>query len=432
MGMKVKKSAVKELRSKTIPVSTYQYVLYYLDQAAEKIKLDPNLLKIIEEPRKATIVKLPIQMDDGSFQIFAGYRVQHSIVRGPGKGGIRYHPNVNLDEVSALAAWMTWKCAVMGIPFGGAKGGIACDPGKLSKSELERLTRRFTSEILDILGPEKDIPAPDVNTNEQIMAWMMDTYIMHTRHHTAAAVTGKPVVLGGSRGRHDATGNGVGICIRETAVKLDIDLNNCTAAIQGFGNVGSIAARSMAGMGVKIAAVSDVNGGLENKKGIDVEALIQYAKENDGTIVGFPGAKPYDKDKILEYECDILVPAALENVITGDNADKVRAKIVGEGANGPSTPEGDAIMYKKGITVIPDILCNAGGVTVSYFEWVQDRLGYFWSEETVNDRLEEHMVRALKDVFNVAAKYKCSLRIASYILAVQRVIDVLLMRGVYA
>ncbi len=432
MATKARKPKVKELRSKTIPVSTYQHVLYYLDEAAKKIKLDPNLLKIIEEPRKAIIVKLPIQMDDGSFQIFTGYRVQHSTVRGPGKGGIRYHPNVNLDEVSALSAWMTWKSAVMGIPFGGAKGGIACDPKKLSRGELERLTRRFTADILDLIGPEKDIPAPDVNTNEQIMAWIMDTYSMHSRTHAAAAVTGKPVVLGGSRGRHDATGNGVGICIRETAEKLGMDLGRCTAAIQGFGNVGSIAARSLTRMGVKVVAVSDVNGGLERKNGIDIEALIEFAGRNNGTIVGFPGAKPYNKEKILGYKCDILVPAALENVITRDNADKIRAKIVAEGANGPSTPEGDSIMYKNGVTVIPDILCNAGGVTVSYFEWVQDRLGYFWSEKAVNKRLEEHMVRAIDDVFDVAEKYKCSLRLGSYILAVQRVTDVLLMRGVYA
>lgn len=432
MGMKVKKSAVVELRSKTIPVSTYQYVLYYLDRAAEMIKLDPNLLKIIEAPRKATIVKLPIRMDDGSFRIFTGYRVQHSVVRGPGKGGIRYHPNVNLDEVSALAAWMTWKCAVMGIPFGGAKGGITCDPKQLSEGELERLTRRFTADIMDVLGPERDIPAPDVNTNEQIMAWMMDTYSMHSRNWEASVVTGKPIVMGGSRGRHDATGNGVGISIREAATKLNMDLKTCTAAVQGFGNVGSITARSLSRMGVKIVAVSDVNGGLENKKGIDIDALIQYTKGNKGTIIGFPGAKPYNKEKILGYKCDILVPAALENVITEETAGMVQARIVGEGANGPTTPEGDDIMYKNGITVIPDILCNAGGVTVSYFEWVQDRLGYFWSEQIVNERLEEHMVRAFNDVYEVSRKYKCSLRLASYILAVQRVTDVLLLRGVYA
>ena len=432
MGMKVRKTMMTELRSATIPVSTYQFVLQYLDQAAEMISLDPNLLRIIKEPRKTTIVKLPIQMDDGSFQIFTGYRVQHSTVRGQGKGGIRYHPNVNLDEVSALAAWMTWKCAVMGIPFGGAKGGITCDPKKLSRNELERLTRRYTADLLDVLGPEKDIPAPDVNTNEQIMAWIMDTFSMHSRKHESSVVTGKPIVLGGSRGRTDATGNGVGICIREAAKTLGIDLAASTAAVQGFGNVGSITARSLARMGVKVIAVSDVNGGLENKKGIDVDALIEYAHNNDGAIVGFPGAKPLDKDRILEYKCDILVPAALENVITKANAGKVRAKIVGEGANGPTTPDGDDILYRKGITVIPDILCNAGGVTVSYFEWVQDREGYFWSEKMVGDRLEEHMMRAFNDVHEVARKYKCSLRLASYILAVQRVTEVLLLRGVYA
>jgi glutamate dehydrogenase (NAD(P)+) len=421
-----------KLRSRTIPVSTYEFVLEYLDEAAEKINLDPNLLKIIKEPRKVTIVKLPIQMDDGTFQVFAGYRVQHSIVRGPGKGGIRYHPGVNLDEVKSLAAWMTWKCAVMGIPFGGAKGGITCDPKKMSQGELERLTRRYTADMIDILGPEKDIPAPDVNTNEQTMAWIMDTYCMHSRSYNSSVVTGKPVVLGGSRGRHDATGNGVGISIREAAQAIGTNLKKCTAAVQGFGNVGSIAAQSLSNMGVRITAVSDVNGAFENKDGIDIPTLIDYARSNNGTIIGFPGASTIDKETIIGYPCDILVPAALENVITADNAAEVKAKIVGEGANGPTTPDGDRILYEKGITVIPDILCNAGGVTVSYFEWVQDRLGYFWSEEDVNRRLEEHMVRAFNDVLAVAKQYQCSLRLASYILAVKRVTDVLLLRGVYA
>jgi glutamate dehydrogenase (NAD(P)+) len=421
-----------ELKSKTIPVSTYQNVLHYLDLAAEAINLDPNLLKIIETPRKVTIIHLPIQMDDGTFQVFTGYRVQHSIVRGPGKGGIRYHPNVNLDEVTALAAWMTWKCAVMGIPFGGAKGGITCDPKKLSRGELERLTRRYTADLVDVLGPEKDIPAPDVNTNEQTMAWILDTYSMHSHQHNSSVVTGKPVVLGGSRGRHDATGNGVGITIREAARVIDMKLEGCTAAIQGFGNVGSIAARSLIGMGVKVIAVSDFYGGLENKDGIDVEALINHCRGNDAGIVGFSGAAAVDKESILIYKCDILVPAALENVITSENADQIQAKIVGEGANGPTTPAAAKIMFEKDIMVVPDILCNAGGVTVSYFEWVQDRLGYFWSEEDVNNRLEEHMVRAFNDVYAVSEEYKCSLRVASYILAVKRVTDVLLLRGVYA
>ena len=420
------------LRSRTIPVSTYEFVLRHLDEAAKKIKLDPNLLRIIKEPRKITMVKLPIQMDDGTFQVFTGYRVQHSIVRGPGKGGIRYHPDVNLDEVKSLSAWMTWKCAVMGIPFGGAKGGITCNPKKMSKGELERLTRRYTADMIDVIGPEKDIPAPDVNTNEQTMAWIMDTYCMHSGNYIASVVTGKPVVLGGSRGRHDATGNGVGISVREAAKALGIELNRCTAAVQGFGNVGSIAAKSLSSMGVKIVAVSDVNGALENKKGIDIPALIDYAKKNKGSIVGFPGAAEYNANRILGYKCDILIPAALENVITKKNAAQVKAKIVGEGANGPTTPDADEIMYKNGITVIPDILCNAGGVTVSYFEWVQDRLGYFWSEEDVNHRLEEHMIRAFNDVYAVSKEFKCSLRLASYILAIKRVTDVLLLRGVYA
>ncbi|MFH1699256.1 MAG: Glu/Leu/Phe/Val dehydrogenase [Candidatus Zixiibacteriota bacterium] len=423
---------MSEPKSKTIQVSTYEYVLQYLAEAAKAIDLDPNLLKIIEEPRKVTIVNLPIQMDDGSFQIFIGYRVQHSVVRGPGKGGIRYHPNVNLDEVKSLAAWMTWKSAVMGIPFGGAKGGVTCDPQKLSPHELERLTRRYTADLIDVFGPERDIPAPDVNTNEQTMAWIMDTYCMHSGNYNSSVVTGKPVVLGGSRGRHDATGNGVGITIREAAKALGMKLKDCTAAIQGFGNVGSIAAKSLNRMGLKIVAVSDVNGGLENHNGIDIDALIKHTKQNKGSIVGFDGAAAFDKDMILEYDCDILVPAALENVITKNNARRIKARIIGEGANGPTTPDAAKILFKKGVTVIPDILCNAGGVTVSYFEWVQDRLGYFWSEEDVNNRLEEHMVRAFNDVLEVSKEFKCSLRLASYILAVRRVTEVLLLRGVYA
>ncbi|MEE9441685.1 MAG: Glu/Leu/Phe/Val dehydrogenase [candidate division Zixibacteria bacterium] len=421
-----------EPRSKTIPVSTYEYVLQYLAAAAKAINLDSNLLKIIQEPRKVTMVNLPIQMDDGSFQTFVGYRVQHSMVRGPGKGGIRYHPKVNLDEVKSLAAWMTWKCAVMGIPFGGAKGGITCDPKKMSPNELERLTRRYTADLIDVFGPEKDIPAPDVNTNEQTMAWIMDTYCMHSGNYNSSVVTGKPVVLGGSRGRHDATGNGVGITIREAAKSLGMKLKDCTAAIQGFGNVGSITAKSLNGMGLKIIAVSDVNGGLENKKGIDIDALIEYSSQNKGSIVGFTRAAAIDNETILEYDCDILVPAALENVITDENAGRIKAKIIGEGANGPTTPDAAKILFENGITVIPDILCNAGGVTVSYFEWVQDRLGYFWSEEDVNNRLEEHMVRAFTDVYEVSKEFKCSLRLASYILAVRRVTEVLLLRGVYA
>ena len=420
------------LKSETIQVSTYDFVLQHLDEAAARLKLDPNLLKIIKEPRKVTIVKLPIKMDDGSYQVFTGYRVQHSIVRGPGKGGIRYHPGVNLDEVKALAAWMTWKCAVTGIPFGGAKGGITCDPSKLSHHEVEHLTRRYAADLIDVIGPEKDIPAPDVNTNEQTMAWIMDTYCMHSREYNSSVVTGKPIILGGSQGRHDATGNGVGICVREAARLQGMELSDSTAAVQGFGNVGSITARALTRMGVNVVAVSDVHGAVENKNGLDIEALIAYAGKHKGAIAGFPKGRAIRRERILSYPCDILVPAALENVITAKNAASIKARIVAEGANGPTTPDGDRIMYRNGITVIPDILCNAGGVTVSYFEWVQDRLGYFWSEADVNNRLEEHMVRAFNDVAAVAQQYRCSLRLASYILAVKRVTDVLVLRGVYA
>ncbi|UCD93455.1 MAG: Glu/Leu/Phe/Val dehydrogenase, partial [Candidatus Zixiibacteriota bacterium] len=350
----------KRLKSVTIPVSTFENVMKQFNQAAVKLNLDPGLLEFIKYPRKSTIVKLPVRMDDGSFRMFTGYRVQHSIVRGPAKGGLRYHPDVTLDEVQALAAWMTWKCAVTNIPFGGGKGGIACDPSKMSDSELERLTRRYTAAFHDLFGPEKDVPAPDVNTNEKTMAWIMDTYSMHERHTVTSVVTGKPISLGGSYGRREATGAGVVITTREALHHLAMPPENATAAVQGFGNVGSVAAQYLQRLGVKVTHVCDIFGGLYNPKGIDIDALIEYSLKNR-RVAGFPGGEAFDKDAILYADVDILVPAALENQITAENAPEIKAKVIAEGANGPVTPDADPILAGNGVFVIPDILCNAGG-----------------------------------------------------------------------
>lgn len=421
----------KRLKSITIPLSTFENAMVQFDQAAKKLNLDKGLLEFIKYPKRSTIVKLPVQMDNGNFETFTGYRVQHSTVRGPAKGGIRYHPQVDLDEVQALAAWMTWKCAVVNIPFGGGKGGIACDPSKMSEGELERLTRRYTSSFLDTFGPESDIPAPDVNTGEKTMAWIMDTYSMHALHTVTSVVTGKPLSIGGSRGRREATGAGVVITIKEALKHLKMDPSKTTAAIQGFGNVGSVTAEHLYKMGVRVTHVCDVFGGLTNPNGIDIVALIEYVKKNK-KVVGFPGAKPFDLKKILYTNADILVPAALENQITRKNADKVRAKIIAEGANGPVTPEADKILQKNKVFVIPDILCNAGGVTVSYFEWVQDRIGYFWPEEEVNTRLERIMTEAFHSVLDVARANKIHLRLAAFMVAIQRVVEVVQLRGIYA
>jgi glutamate dehydrogenase (NAD(P)+) len=401
------------------------------EEAAARLKLDPAFLQIIKEPRRATIVKLPVQMDDGTVRIFTGYRVQHSIIRGPAKGGIRYHPDVTLQEVTALAAWMTWKCAVVGIPFGGGKGGIVCDPTTMSKSELERLTRRYVADLIDVLGPESDVPAPDVNTNEQTMAWIMDTYSMHARHTVTSVVTGKPLALGGSAGRREATGRGVLFCVREAAKRIGLDLKKATVVVQGFGNVGSVAADLLSKDGAKIVAVSDVGGGIQNPEGLDVPALIAHVAKNR-TVAGFPGSTPLDGKKLLEIPCDVLIPAALENQITNANAGRVSARIVAEGANGPTTPQADKILNKNGVLVVPDILANSGGVTVSYFEWVQDRQGLFWREEEVNSRLEQMMVDAFHDVARVADEHKVSFRIAAFMLAIKRVVDAIQLRGVYA
>ncbi|TMQ63919.1 MAG: Glu/Leu/Phe/Val dehydrogenase [Candidatus Eisenbacteria bacterium] len=401
------------------------------EEAAARLKLDPTFVQIIKEPRRATIVKLPVQMDDGSFRVFTGYRVQHSIIRGPAKGGIRYHPDVHLEEVMALAAWMTWKCAVVGIPFGGGKGGIACDPSKMSKGELERLTRRYTADLIDVFGPESDVPAPDVNTNEQTMAWIMDTYSMHSRHTVTSVVTGKPLALGGSAGRREATGRGVLLVVREAAKRIGLALKGARVVVQGFGNVGSVAADLLAKEGALVVAASDVQGGITKPEGLDVPALIQHVQQKK-TVVGFPGATPVDGKKILELPCDILIPAALENQITHSNAGRIHARIIAEGANGPTTHQADKILNKAGVLVIPDILANSGGVTVSYFEWVQDRQGLFWREEEVNQRLEHIMVDSFNDVARMADEHKVSFRVAAFMLAIKRVVDAMTLRGVYA
>jgi len=401
------------------------------EEAAARLKLDPTFVQIIKEPRRATIVKLPVQMDDGSFRVFTGYRVQHSIIRGPAKGGIRYHPDVNLEEVMALAAWMTWKCAVVGIPFGGGKGGIACDPPKMSKGELERLTRRYTADLIDVFGPESDVPAPDVNTNEQTMAWIMDTYSMHSRHTVTSVVTGKPLALGGSAGRREATGRGVLLVVREGAKRIGLALKGARVVVQGFGNVGSVAADLLAKEGALVVGASDVQGGITKPDGLDVPALIQHVQQKK-TVVGFPGGTPIDGKKILELPCDILIPAALENQITHSNAGRIHARIIAEGANGPTTHQADKILNKAGVLVIPDILANSGGVTVSYFEWVQDRQGLFWREEEVNQRLEHIMVDSFHDVARMADEHKVSFRVAAFMLAIKRVVDAMTLRGVYA
>jgi glutamate dehydrogenase (NAD(P)+) len=400
------------------------------DLAADRLNLDPGLRRVLRQPRRELTVHFPVKMDDGSVQVFTGYRVQHNLGRGPAKGGIRYHQDVTLDEVKALAMWMTWKCAVVGIPYGGGKGGVIVDPKKLSVKELEALTRRFTTEIEVLIGPERDIPAPDVNTNAQVMAWMMDTYSMHQGYTVPGVVTGKPISLGGSEGRNEATARGTVFCVIEAAHHLDIDLRRATVAIQGFGNAGSIAARLIADQGATVVAVSDSTGGIHNPAGLDVGKVINWKKEH-GTVQGFPGSTDVTNAEVLEVECDILIPAALENQITNRNADRIRARVVAEAANGPTTPEADEILFRRGVFMIPDILCNAGGVTVSYFEWVQDLNRDHWSEEVVNEKLREIMTRSFDETFSISQRESCDMRTAAYLLAVERVSEATAMRGLY-
>ena len=399
--------------------------------AAEKLQLDEGLWRVLQQPNREIIVHIPVNMDNGQLEVFTGYRVQHSIARGPAKGGVRYSPDVTLDEVRALASWMTWKCAVVNIPFGGAKGGVICDPKNMSRGELERMTRRYTSELIEFIGPEKDVPAPDVNTNEQTMAWMMDTYSMHMRQTVTAVVTGKPLNMGGSRGRREATGRGVMIICDESIKKLNMRAEDTRVIIQGFGNVGSNAALLMHNAGYKVIGIGEWDGGLYNAKGIDIHALWEH-RQKEGTIHGFKEAEKATTPDLLITDCEILIPAATESVITSANASKVKAKILVEGANGPTTAAADDILADKGVFVMPDILANAGGVTASYFEWVQDRQGYFWKESVVNEQLEHIMVSSFEDVVRYAETHHVNNRIAAYMLAIDRVAYTIRQRGIYA
>lgn len=401
------------------------------DRAAQILGLDPDLYAVLRVPSREIKVYVPVRMDTGHIQVFEGFRVQHNFARGPAKGGIRYAPDVSLDEVKALSAWMTWKCAVVNVPFGGGKGGIICNPQQMSQGELERLTRRYTAELIDFIGPDKDVPAPDMNTNEQTMAWIMDTYSMHARHTVNAVVTGKPVALGGSLGRREATGRGVLIVTNEAIKRFNLKPEDTRVVVQGSGNVGGIGAELMYEQGYKIVAISDVSGGIYNAGGINIPEALKYLQANK-TFDGYAEADRVGNKELLEIECDVLAPCATENQITSENADKIKCKILSEGANGPTTPKADKILHDKGIFVIPDILANAGGVTVSYFEWVQDRMGYFWREDEVNQRLEEKMVASFNELCHFADKHEVDTRTAAYMLAIDRVAYDTRMRGIYA
>lgn len=405
-------------------------VLSQMDDAAEKLNLDPGYLKILREPKRALTVSIPIRMDDGSIEVFRGFRVQHNLSRGPAKGGIRFHPDVDMDEVIALAMLMTWKCAVVDIPYGGAKGGVICNPKQYSEQELERITRRFTTEISIIIGPEKDIPAPDVYTNPQVMAWIMDTYSMHSGFSVPAVVTGKPIEIGGSEGRNEATGRGVVFTIEEAASRMGINLAESTVVIQGYGNVGSVAAYYLKELGCRIIAVSDSSGGIYCESGLDLEELNAH-KQRTGSVVGFPDSEPVSNEDLLLLDCDILVPAALENVINTDNANSIKARLVAEGANGPITKAADEILYQRGITVIPDILANAGGVVVSYFEWVQGLQNFHWTKDEVNRQLRRRMIGSFRDVYKMMEEHQVSMRTAAYMLALDRVVKAMKLRGLY-
>jgi glutamate dehydrogenase (NAD(P)+) len=412
-------------------LNPFEEMVQRFNIAAEKLKLDDGLYQVLLTPDREIGVAIPVMMDNGSLKVFKGYRVQHSLARGPAKGGIRYAPDVTLDEVRALAAWMTWKCAVVNLPFGGAKGGIICDPKTLSSAELEKLTRRYTASLMDVLGPDRDVPAPDVNTDERIMAWIMDTYSMHARHTVTACVTGKPLDLGGSVGRREATGRGCKIVCDRAISRIGMRRENTRVIIQGFGNVGSMAANILYGAGYSVIGVSDIHGGIFNTLGINITKLMAHVLEAK-TVVGFPDAEPISGEDLLVQPCDILLPAATENQITHENADRIQARIICEGANGPTTAQADEILFDKKVFIIPDILANAGGVTVSYFEWVQDRQGYFWNLKTVNERLEEIMVNSFDTVASYADRHNVNMRIAAYMLAIDRVAFTIRERGIYA
>ncbi len=409
----------------------FEAMMSRFDRAAELLDLEPGLYKVLRHPEKQITISIPVMMDNGEVEVFTGHRVLYNTSRGPAKGGIRFDLHVSLEEVKALAAWMTWKCAVVNLPFGGAKGGVVCDPLTMSAGELERLTRRYTAGIINTLGPDSDVPAPDVNTNERVMAWVMDTYSMRVGHTVTAVVTGKPVEMGGSLGRREATGRGCMIVTKEALKHLGMPINKTTVAVQGFGNVGSVAAQLLKREGCNIVAISDRTGGYYNKNGIDIDAAIQHAR-TARSLEGFKGGDQITNEDLLTLDVDVLLPAALENVITKKNASKIRAKIICEGANGPTTAGADSILDEKGVFVIPDILANAGGVTVSYFEWVQDRGGYFWTEEVVNDRLTEIMCNSFKEVLRLATQHKVNMRTAAYMVSISRVATVHRLRGIYA
>ena len=411
--------------------ATNEMAIQQFDIAADKLVIDPNVAARLRRPDRAMIVSVPTRMDDGHVHVFTGYRVQHNDVLGPFKGGIRYHPAVNLGEVSALAMWMTWKCSLVGLPLGGAKGGIACDPAKLSRNELQSMTRRFTAEILNFIGPEVDVPAPDMGTNEQVMAWIMDTYSQHKGHAVPEVVTGKPVAIGGTLGRREATGRGVVYMIIEAAKQIGVELGNCTAVVQGFGNVGSVAVKELSNIGVKIIGVSDRTGGFVDPKGLPVEKLLEVADKNH-SLEGCPFGDKITNEELLELKCDVLVPAALEMQITKANAGRLQCRILAEGANGPTTPEADAILRDKEVFLVPDILANAGGVIVSYFEWVQDLQNFFWTEEEVNKKLREMLVKAFNEVLHMSRKHDADMRLAALMIGIDRVSRAMLWRGFYA
>ena len=409
----------------------FESMMSRFDRAAQLLDLDPDLYAVLRVPNRELKVYIPTKMDSGRIQVFEGYRVQHNFARGPAKGGIRYSPDVSLDEVRALAAWMTWKCAVVNVPFGGAKGGIICDPQQMSAGELERMTRRYAAELLDFIGPEKDVPAPDMNTNEQTMAWIMDTYSMHARHTVTAVVTGKPIDLGGSSGRREATGRGILFVVNEAIKRFKMTPTETRVVVQGSGNVGGIGAELLHKTGYKVVAISDIHGGIYNPNGIDIPKALEYLRTTR-SFEGYEGVEFVNNQELLELECDVLVPAATENQIKSENADRLKCKVLAEGANGPTTAAADEILHEKGIFVVPDILANAGGVTVSYFEWVQDRMGYFWPEDVVNERLQQKMVASFNDLCRYADAHHVDTRTAAYMLAIDRVAYDTRMRGIYA
>ena len=408
----------------------YAMAVSQFDEAADRLGLSQALRAILRKPKRELIVNFPVRMDNGDVEMFTGYRVQHNITRGPAKGGIRFSPQVSLDEVRALAMWMTWKCAVVGIPFGGAKGGVLCDPHTMSRAELERLSRRYATEISILIGPNSDIPAPDMNTNPQVMAWMMDTFSMHQGYSVPAVITGKPLAIGGSEGRLEATARGVQVVTREALHKLNMLPERCAVVVQGFGNVGSITARLLHELGCKVVGLSDIKGGVYNPNGIDVYTALRFSKEH-GNLGGLPGTETVTNAQLLELPCDILIPAALENQITERNATRIQARLIIEAANGPTTPEADRILNDRGVTIVPDILANAGGVTVSYFEWVQDLQRFFWAEDEINHRLEAIMTRSFEATWHKAEEQNTNLRMGAYLLAVARVAEATDLRGVY-